>query len=527
MAVSGVDTGLVVGQFITGVVDGSDLDDEPDLIGARGTFEFTPAASYVPVPMANPNGFTLLRETFVAVLDSEGHLCTPDPDFPTKPGTRGIRLFATDSPNASVDNWTWHVTPKFVNAAGMPIPSYIPPFDIYVLRDKVTDLANAIKVPNSTGVGKEQIVAYATSAQEAATYAARQAEYAAEEASSAGISAWEATEVAAQAMAVSALAEKVATGVQKQAEDGEFVPKISIGSVTTVSNPEDDIWVSNLIRNGGLTKQTLIETFPTTMKGDRGDPGGWTSGANLGLSDLNTVTTPGLYFQSSTSAALDVTKNYPAMNDVNGSARGVLEVMSWSGNSSTVLQRFTRIGTGVTGLTRPTVTYTRIWQNTLSWSSWTTHVAHRIDNTAGRAVYVWDDLANRDQLIYGDTGVRDISALLANGWTLGTEGLVTLSRNGAVVTFRARNLIGTAATTNVVIPALPTGFKPITNGLRVPITTFTGTDWLTVRSYEADLSLSRGNTYGNQYYGVEASWMTQNPWPTSLPGTATGTIPNL
>ena len=518
MAISGVDTGLVVGQFITGVVDGSDLDDEPDLIGARGTFEFTPAASYVPVPMANPNGFTLLRETFVAVLDSEGHLCTPDPDFPTKPGTRGIRLFATDSPNASVDNWTWHVTPKFVNAAGMPIPSYIPPFDIYVLRDKVTDLANTIKVPNSTGVGKEQIVAYATSAQEAATYAARQAQYAAEEASSAGISAWEATEIAEQAMAVSALAEKVATGVQKQAADGEFVPKISIGSVTTVSNPEDDIWMSDVIRNSKLVSSTLREVFPTSMQGAKGDPGSGFTPTTLLAQNLNDVLTPGMY-KAEVGAVRTVANNYPAEG-----FSGTLEVQTRVTSTPSVIQKYIPVY-GVAAR-EGNIFYQRVLQAGV-WSPWRTYAAQRVDDTAGRAIYTWDDLAGREQLIYGDTGTRDMSSLLANGWTLGTDGLVTLSRNGSMVTFRARNLVGTAATTNVVIPSLSTGFKPITNGLRVPIITFTGTDWLTVRSYEADISLTRGNTYGNQYYGVEASWMTQNPWPTKLPGTAVGSIPNL
>ena len=153
MAVLGVDTGLVVAQFVIGVVDGPDINDEPDIVPARGSFEFTPSTSYIPVPLGSPNAFTLMKDTVVGILDNEGYLCTPHAYDARMPGKRGLRLFSTDTPNASVSGWTWVVTPKFVNANGAPITSYISPFAIRVPSGGLVDLTLAIKVPESTGVG--------------------------------------------------------------------------------------------------------------------------------------------------------------------------------------------------------------------------------------------------------------------------------------------------------------------------------------------------------------------------------------
>lgn len=147
----GVSTGLVVGQFIVGLADGSDTDDEPDLLGAHGSFEFTPSTNYVPVPSGSPNAFTLLKSSFTAVLDDSGYLCSPLPSDPTKPGKRGLKLFATDDPGSSVNGWTWRVTPKFTDASGRAISSPIPPFDIEVPANSVIDLAQHVKVPQSAG----------------------------------------------------------------------------------------------------------------------------------------------------------------------------------------------------------------------------------------------------------------------------------------------------------------------------------------------------------------------------------------
>lgn len=537
MALSGVDTGLVVGQFIVGFVDGVDANDEPDMVGARGTFEFAPAINYVPVPLGDPNPFTLLRDPFLAVLDDEGYLCTPDPDFPTKPGKRGLRLFATDSPTSSVKDWTWKVTPRFVNNMGMPIASYIAPFDIAVPTNGIVDLATAVKIPSSVGLGTEQVVVYATQAQDAAKYAARQAEYAAEEASSAGISAWEATDIAQQAMAVSELAEAVAKGVQKQAEDGEFVPNITV-KVNTVANPADDVWMSDIIKNSPLVSTTLREVFPTSMQGAKGDKGGWDTGTDLGTADLDTVTAPGLY-KSSVAANVTADRHYPI---VGAQGTGVLEVM-WQGGtaSQSRLQRYTIVWGASTGKVVFVRTYT-----SSSWGPWNVLASQRIDNTAGRAVYTWDytNGTGKEQLIYGDTGWRTVDSLLSPKFIPNTgSGRVAIRRINYDVHLILRiqasaELVAQNVARNSLqaLMDIPLGFReyPSSYGAAMTGTAMLGSyfEVLGIGAVNAPELLKIMGSSSQVWRSTEVisanlTWNTSDPWPTTLPGAAFGTIPNL
>lgn len=163
-------TGRVVGQFVLGVVDGPDPDQEPDVIPAQGTVTFYGAAPYIPLVDAVPNPVTLMTTSIVGVLDAEGYLCTPDPFDPTKPGTRGIRLFANDDPSSPVQGWTWTVTYRFAvsNGATPTIPAH----SIAVLSGAELDLTTVVKVPASPGVGEAQAFALVDRAESAATSAA-------------------------------------------------------------------------------------------------------------------------------------------------------------------------------------------------------------------------------------------------------------------------------------------------------------------------------------------------------------------
>lgn len=166
-------TGRVNGQFVLGVVDGADVDQEPDIIPAQGTITFSGAAPYIPLVSAVPNPVTLMTTSIVAVLDSEGYLTTPDPFDPTKPGTRGIRLFANDDPSSPVQGWTWTVTYRFAvsNGATPTIPAH----SIAVLSGAELDLTTVVKVPASPGVGEAQAFALVDRAESAATSAANSA----------------------------------------------------------------------------------------------------------------------------------------------------------------------------------------------------------------------------------------------------------------------------------------------------------------------------------------------------------------
>lgn len=168
-----VSTGQVKGQFIVGLVDGADgfIDGntEPDVIPAAGFVTFTASVPYLPDPTASPNPVTILQTSVVAVLDSEGYLCTPAPGT-LEPSYRFVRLIATDDPDLSVTGWTWTATYAFTTMSGQKLA--IPSHSFAVPSGGAVDLASVVKIPSSTGIGTEQAEALAASAQAAAVSAA-------------------------------------------------------------------------------------------------------------------------------------------------------------------------------------------------------------------------------------------------------------------------------------------------------------------------------------------------------------------
>lgn len=161
-------TGLVIGQFGLGVVDSADPDMEPEVIPLAGTVTFTPNVPYLPNPTAAPNPITIVTSAITAVLDHEGYVCTPGPDGVT-PFYRGIRLFATNDPDLSVENWTWSVAYAFQPVKGV-IPK-IPAHSMALLEDEIIDLATVVPVPSSPGIGTPQALALLAQAEHAAQQA--------------------------------------------------------------------------------------------------------------------------------------------------------------------------------------------------------------------------------------------------------------------------------------------------------------------------------------------------------------------
>ena len=166
-----VDTGLVTGRFLVGVIDGPDPDDEPDGIAAQGTITFTASVPYLPDPTASPAPVTILKAPIVGTLDSEGYLCVRNSDGTA--GTRGVRLIATDDPDLSVQGWTWTVTYAFEQVNG--VRPQIASHSMALPSGATIDLTTVVKVPSSTGIGIEQAEALAASAQAAAATAAQAA----------------------------------------------------------------------------------------------------------------------------------------------------------------------------------------------------------------------------------------------------------------------------------------------------------------------------------------------------------------
>lgn len=82
--------------------------------------------------------------------------------------------------------------------------------------------------------------------------------------------------------------------------------------------------------------------------------------------------------------------------------------------------------------------------------------AYRVDQTAGRTVTVWDYLNNREQVIYADTGIQDITALASNI----SAGRIEFQHKNGWNTLVLTNLKVTAAGTVSLFPNNNPTMKP-------------------------------------------------------------------
>jgi hypothetical protein len=244
-------TGRVAGQFLAGVVDGVDDDQDPDAAPAAGFVTFTASVPYLPDPTASPNPATILTTSVVAVLDNEGYLCTPAQGT-LEPSYRGVRLIATDDPDLSVEGWTWNATYSFSTVAGQKLA--IPTHSFAVPSGGVVDLTTVVKVPSSAGIGTEQAEALAASAQAAAVQSAQDAATAAQAAVDAaaaaqvtdtGVAALVATPGSATALEVAGLVDESnagklstddAVGIYQSQAALDAAAAAKVGTVGTATN---------------------------------------------------------------------------------------------------------------------------------------------------------------------------------------------------------------------------------------------------------------------------------------------------
>lgn len=252
-----------------------------------------------------------------------------------------------------------------------------------------------------------------------------------------------------------------------------------------VNNPGDQPGADYFFWNGSAEQQLL----PT--------------GVPLGTADLNSITLGGFYVQSVSSNGTTA-RNYPI-----GPMTAVLEVVPIT--PVRVLQRIRRgLSGGTTGFYERTM-----WDGV--WQPWRFFAYQRVDQSAGRAVYTYDDLNSREQMIYGDTGWRDVSADLANGWT----GNLYLRRVGNSVTFGVRNLVRGSTDT---LYSLPSGFGlTVTSAHALPIAVNGQVQLLRIGS-GGSVTLNAAIAAAIAEAGM-VTWPTSASWPTTLPGTAVGSIP--
>lgn len=233
------------------------------------------------------------------------------------------------------------------------------------------------------------------------------------------------------------------------------------------------------------------------------------AGASMGAdTDLNSKTTAGIFYQA-TGANATLVLNYPV-----ASLTGILRVYT-RGAANQVVQEYAPLSS-----TQRVIYQRRNVGGT--WTSWRAMASHRVDQTAGRAIYAWDDLNDREQLIYGDTGWRDVTAAgwLANGWTASA---LYVSRSGYDIILHIEGL-NAASMTNIAFITLPAGYQ-ISGTVDRRGLLHTATTPANAYRTLANTVVS-ATTSTPLLYGV-LRWRTLDAWPTSLPGTAVGSIGNL
>ncbi|AXC38647.1 minor tail protein [Arthrobacter phage Tatanka] len=277
---------------------------------------------------------------------------------------------------------------------------------------------------------------------------------------------------------------------------GPIGPSLAVGSVETVTGPAAPGTVG-----------------PQGGTGPKGDPGGIVLGTALGTNDLNNIIAAGTYYQSD-AATGTLARNYP--KDV---VAGNLVVFQ-AASSNLLKQIFYPIN----GAFQGRVFYVRQY-NTNAWSAWAFYGSTRVDQSAGRTIYQWDDINNRDQLVYGDTGVRDVRALFDSAKV--TVGTGKMRRTGHVVELRVLGMqavAGVSGNIQTLLTNLPYGFR---NEHTVTVIATQGFESLT----RADLAFNAGgltvrNLVQNPSTSFTLIWTTLDAWPTTLPGDPIGSLPS-
>ncbi|AOZ65042.1 minor tail protein [Arthrobacter phage Oxynfrius] len=322
---------------------------------------------------------------------------------------------------------------------------------------------------------------------------------------------------------------RAGTATDKAAEATAAVLGFGIGTVSTVgpsvpasatvTGPVGNRVLNLTLPRGATPVFSVLETTtgPETpgatglqgLKGDKGDSGPWTTGTALVAEDLNTVMTPGQYRQFSAANALPE-RNYPFASS------GLLEVSSAASAGDLLQMFYPHSGANAAGRMIAIRRYTNS-----AWSVWYLYQSSRLSEAAGRAMYAWDYNNSREQLVWGDTGRRNISAQ-ANGTFTG-GGKLTIRREGSMVDIYCVGWVpGSVGTVHLLASGLPTGFKP--SNSRTWFSSQNSLPCNTVMSFDATTIsvITNSDVIG---VGFSFSYSTTDPWPTVLPGSADGAIP--
>lgn len=310
-------------------------------------------------------------------------------------------------------------------------------------------------------------------------------------------------------------AEAWLTGTPPDQTTGFYIPRGNTGK----TGPRGPMGPSPLV---GTVETNMGPAAPGTvgppgLKGDKGDPGGFVKGTVIvNTTNLNDLTTDGIYYCAATSRGTAL--NYPHSTRT----AGVLTVHTWYRDGLDVIQTFVAAQIiGVSGYDTPATTWRRTKYDG-AWSVWRAQMSQRVDQTAGRAIYTFDEINNREQLIYGDTGWRDISANILNGHTGSIMVRRTLHETHLKI-----DVTPNATTPQADVFNWPSGFEPSSSAF---YTTRPSSAVASLNVYTNNLKVSISTINDWQEVWGSVNWMGTlpcfEPWPITLPGTAIGTIPN-
>lgn len=275
-----------------------------------------------------------------------------------------------------------------------------------------------------------------------------------------------------------------------------------------------------LTQNG---PQVELELY--VPRGNKGDPGGITLGTLLGTANLNDIVTSGVYRQTSASNSTPL-NNYPE------ASLGVLVV--YEVTAGTHLEQEFRPFWFSPTVRHAQVSYRRQFVNGV-WSAWRAFPAVRVDETAGRVIYQWDPVNQRDQLITGDTGWRTVTPT-PNATVV--SGTVRYRRVDRQVWLRFVDLQLSSGATGfgelISAPDVPVGFRPNSAERTFQAVGMTNNainqqiiSCYSAIAYVNTITVSgvTGTRPASPLAGT-VSWVTDEVWPTTLPGTAFGSILN-
>ena len=283
---------------------------------------------------------------------------------------------------------------------------------------------------------------------------------------------------------------------------------------TKYNTADFDVFLSNL-QIALSTYNLMINAVDTESRMGFKMRGQIAPGVNLNLL-LNSATERGIWYQSTSSEAT-LAQNYPAAGGV-----GFLIVNSFAGATSATTTAITTQEYHHIGTTGVVMVYRRRRSagSLGTWSAWRAATSQRADNTAGRAVYIWDASNLREQLVYGDSGWRNITSTGDTGVL--SAGGVHIRRQGYMVTIRI--LEGTVCTASDGLCAvLPASFKSDA-ARRFVVASSSGVVTARTSGDGSNFRIGAATTFGE---AVEITYTVTSAWPTVLPGTAIGLIPNL